>query len=205
MEKVLKFLSDHNRPFTINDVVQGLNQLGKSQVVSALNKLVDQNLIIEKTCGKQKIYCVLQKSSVPLKELNSNVLEMERQSNSLALKLKDVEKELQKKGARLKELEGTLSKQELLQKKETLEDEIKEMQSKLESFEGQSTESPLDKEKIEREYRAVLKEYNKRKRLCTEMIEAIFENYPKPKKTLLQDIGIETDEDVDFKIKVSIK
>ncbi|XP_015837252.1 homologous-pairing protein 2 homolog isoform X1 [Tribolium castaneum] len=202
MDEILQFLYDQNRPYTINNIMEGFNkQLSKSQVVSAVNKLVEKNKVIEKNCGKQKIYCVPQKSSLPLKDLTSKTFEMERQCSNLAATLKTVQNELEEKSARLRDLEGTLSKVELLEKKKKLEEEVEEMESKLE---GGTSES-LDKEKIEREYRTVFKEYNKRKRWCTDMIEAIFENYPKSKKTLLEDIGIETDDDVNFKVKVSIK
>ncbi|XP_044263179.1 homologous-pairing protein 2 homolog [Tribolium madens] len=205
MDEVLQFLSTQNRPFTINNIMEGLNkQLSKTQIVTAVNKLVENNKVIEKNCGKQKIYCVPQKSSLPLKDLTSKTLAMDRQCNNIASNLKTVEKELEEKSTRLRNLEGILSKAELLAKKKKLEEEIQEMHSKSEASEGHISES-FDKEKIEREYRVVFKEYNKRKKLCTDMVEAILENYPKSKKNLLQDIGIETDDNVNFKIKVSIK
>ena len=39
------------------------------------------------------------------------------------------------------------------------------------------------------------KEWCKRKRSCMEVVNSILENYPKSKKILLEDIGVETDED----------
>jgi 26S proteasome regulatory subunit (ATPase 3-interacting protein) len=205
MDQVLQFLSEQNRPFTVNDIVQGLNQkLPKSQVVSTLNKLVEKNRVIEKNCGKQKIYCVTQKGSLPLKDVSAKVLDLEREGNTLAVKLKDVEKDLEKKSVQLKKLQLLPTREEVLRRKKILEEEIKDVQLKLESFQGKSYEKK-DKEKIEKEYGSVLKEYKKRKRLCTEMVEAIFENYPKSKKHLLQEIGIETDDSVGFQIKLEIK
>jgi 26S proteasome regulatory subunit (ATPase 3-interacting protein) len=205
MDQVLQFLSEQNRPFTVNDIVQGLNQqLPKSQVVSTLNKLVEKNRVIEKNCGKQKIYCVTQKGSLPLKDVSAKVLDLEREGNTLAVKLKDVEKDLEKKSVQLKKLQLLPTREEVLRRKKILEEEIKDVQLKLESFQGKSYEKK-DKEKIENPYASVLKEYKKRKRLCTEMVEAIFENYPKSKKHLLQEIGIETDDSVGFQIKLEIK
>ena len=40
-----------------------------------------------------------------------------------------------------------------------------------------------------------LQEWRKRKRSCMEVVNSILENYPKSKKILLEDIGVETDED----------
>ena len=40
-----------------------------------------------------------------------------------------------------------------------------------------------------------LQEWRKRKRSCVDVINSILENYPKSKKILLEDIGVETDED----------
>ena len=182
-----------------------MNQkLGKSQIVTTLNKLVEQNRVIEKNCGKQKIYCVAQKSSALGTSKETTVLEIERQNSSLALKLKDVEDQLEKKRAQLRQFEAKPTKNQLLQKKQDLEDEIKQIREQLKAY-PEDTYDKTAKDKIEREYRAVLKEYNKRRKMCTEMVDAIFENYPKTKKHLLQEIGIETDDDVGFKVKVQIK
>lgn len=201
MEDVFKFLSDHNRPFTVNDIIQGLEKkMSKSKVLSILIELVSENRVIEKNCGKQKIYCIAQNSSLPLKDVSNQVFELERQNTSLALQLKDVEKEFQKHSAQLKEFENVLIKKEVIEKKQILEEEVVKLQTELDSYGGITID--LEKKKtIERNYTDIAKEYLKRKRLCTDMVDAIYENYPKTKKHLLQEIGIETDEDANFQFK----
>lgn len=42
--------------------------------------------------------------------------------------------------------------------------------------------------------------YKKRKRMCTDILDAILENYPHSKNKLYEEIGIETDESVGFKL-----
>lgn len=42
--------------------------------------------------------------------------------------------------------------------------------------------------------------YRKRKRMCNDMVDAIMEGYPKTKKALIADIGLETDEEVGFNV-----
>lgn len=201
MEDVFKFLFDHNRPFTVPDIVQGLEQkISKSKIISILIELVSQNRVIEKNCGKQKIYCVTQKSTLPLKDASNQVFELERQNTTLALQLKDVQKELQEHSAQLKQLEGVLSKQQVIENKQNLEEEIMELQKELDSYEGKVID-PEKKKTVEKNYTKITKEYQKRKRLCMDMVNAIYENYPKTKKQLLQEIGVETDEDVNFQFK----
>lgn len=53
-----------------------------------------------------------------------------------------------------------------------------------------------ERSKITQEHDKLLKEYRKRKRMCMDVINAIMEGYPKTKKALLEEVGIETDEDV---------
>jgi 26S proteasome regulatory subunit (ATPase 3-interacting protein) len=40
-----------------------------------------------------------------------------------------------------------------------------------------------------------VKEYKKRKRICSEIIDSILEGYPKTKKHLIEEVGLETDEE----------
>ena len=41
----------------------------------------------------------------------------------------------------------------------------------------------------------MIKEWRKRKRLTTDILDAILEGYPKKKKDLFEEVGIETDDD----------
>lgn len=54
------------------------------------------------------------------------------------------------------------------------------------------------KKKVQEEYEKRLAGYKKRKRMCLDMLDAILENYPKTKKQLYEEVGLETDEDVGF-------
>jgi len=54
------------------------------------------------------------------------------------------------------------------------------------------------KKKVQKEYEKRLATYKKRKRMCLDMLDAILENYPKTKKQLYEEVGLETDEDVGF-------
>ena len=56
--------------------------------------------------------------------------------------------------------------------------------------------SQKEKNTIAEKHSTYYKEWKKRKRMCNEMLNVIMENYPKTKKALLEEAGIETDEDV---------
>ena len=60
--------------------------------------------------------------------------------------------------------------------------------------------SKEEKESISKNHELAVKEWRKRKRMCTDVMNAILEGYPKSKKDFLEEVGIETDEDFDVKI-----
>uniref|UniRef100_G1MXQ5 Leucine zipper with capping helix domain-containing protein n=1 Tax=Meleagris gallopavo TaxID=9103 RepID=G1MXQ5_MELGA len=51
--------------------------------------------------------------------------------------------------------------------------------------------TPEEKEK----QKLYCKEWRRRKRMATELLDAILEGYPKSKKQFFEEVGIETDED----------
>ncbi|XP_059094693.1 homologous-pairing protein 2 homolog [Tigriopus californicus] len=71
---------------------------------------------------------------------------------------------------------------------------------KLNGKQKQDLISREDKRKLEESHESAVKEWRKRKRICLSITDAILESYPKPKKALFEDIGIETDEDVGAKV-----
>merc|ERR1712173_251714 len=60
--------------------------------------------------------------------------------------------------------------------------------------------SKEEKEDIAKKHELAVKEWRKRKRMCTNMFDAILESYPKSKKDFFEEVGIETDEEVGAKI-----
>lgn len=55
-EAVLKFLEDHNRPFSNSDIQSGVKgDFGKSAIQKALDFLVQKEKVKEKAYGKQKV------------------------------------------------------------------------------------------------------------------------------------------------------
>ena len=90
------------------------------------------------------------------------------------------------------EAEHELAKLEVMVK--SLEERLTKLSSQ------QNLVSKEDKEIIERNHEIAVKEWRKRKRMCCNVMDAILENYPKSKQSFIEDVGIETDEEVGAKI-----
>ena len=51
-----------------------------------------------------------------------------------------------------------------------------------------------DKAKVVKQHEASTGQWRKRKRMATEILDSILESWPKSKKSLYEEIGVETDE-----------
>lgn len=119
------------------------------------------------------------------------------QTEKITENCKNIEQQTKETEASVRELLATPTNTDAKEELVTLEKSIKALRSKLDKL-SQNTVivSQEERIKIKNEHEKLLKEYKKRKRLCMDVINAIMEGYPKPKKTLIEEVGIETDEDV---------
>ena len=70
------------------------------------------------------------------------------------------------------------------------------MREKLEKLQkGTVLISKEEKEKVYKGRETYVKAWRKRKRISSDILNAILEGYPKSKKQLYEEVGIETDED----------
>jgi hypothetical protein len=63
------------------------------------------------------------------------------------------------------------------------------------------TIDPKEMQQLKRKYDNMSTEFYKRKRMCLRLVDAIAEGYPKTKKLLIEEMQIETDEQVNFNIE----
>ena len=85
-----------------------------------------------------------------------------------------------------------------------MEKEVEELTQKLHHLEkNQVVISKEEKQKITLEHSKSTKEWRKRKRIVMGILDAIMEGWPKSKKELYDEIGIETDEDVGIKLSAT--
>lgn len=132
--------------------------------------------------------------------MNEQLLEIDKKTAEIVKKLEEVKDAVKVKSQLLSDFKKILTVQEAIDKKNQIISEIEEIKAELEQFEGVKAVSPEEKVKVEQEYDKYLKEYKNRKRICKNMLDTILENYPKSKKQLFEEIGIETDEDVGFSL-----
>lgn len=199
-EEILKFMQNQNRPFSANDVLQNVGkEHGKSAVQKALDQLVKRNKLFEKLYGKQTIYCVTQEN-INTANIDEDLKSIDREINEITINLKATEDEIQKNMGELISLRKKMTLTEARNNVNDLKKEIENLKDKLNECADSAVESISNEEKLKvtKEYEMYVKEYRKRKRMCKEVLDAILEGYPKSKKHLFEEIGIETDEDVGF-------
>lgn len=137
---------------------------------------------------------------------------------------KSKESQLSEMDTKLRSLSKIKTLPQLEEEREKLMDEIRVINEKLRYYEAQEKQAKVrweyyrvvsiilnllqlqlssqDIKKIENKYSTVSTAYRKRKRICSDMLDAILEGYPKTKKALISDIGLETDEEVGFNVEI---
>ncbi|KAF7490261.1 Homologous-pairing protein 2 -like protein [Sarcoptes scabiei] len=202
------FLQSNNRPFSLNDLVnQFQTKYNKTILNKALELLTNENLIVEKLNGKQKIYFISQETIVfneeKMKQIDSKIVEQK-------LAIKSLEKIYEQKQEQLKSFKNYVPIDVLENDLDQLKAKVSMLREKIEKTrksnkinddddgdgggDGQSR-TKMDIEMLQEKERKLNNEYRKRKRLACSIIDMIMENYPKSKKCFFEEIGIENDDD----------
>ncbi|XP_061701437.1 homologous-pairing protein 2 homolog isoform X2 [Syngnathoides biaculeatus] len=194
---ILAYLNAKNRPYSAQDVFCNLQKqhgLGKTAVVKSMELLALEGKIKEKTYGKQKIYFADQDQ---FKNVNDADLKaMDSQISNLNEKMQALSQNCRQMEAELKELNGSLTTQEMTSEIARLRDECSGCRERLDKIKSVANHvTPEEKDKVLKEHNIYVKEWRKRKRLASDMMDAILEGYPKSKKQFLEEVGVETDED----------
>ncbi|NXC46101.1 HOP2 protein, partial [Penelope pileata] len=153
-----------------------------------------QGCIREKAYGKQKVYFAAQEQlpaagDAELRALDGDIAARSAEVQALQHRCRQME-------AELKELSGTMTTPEVAQEIEALRRDCATYTEKLERIKSASNHvTPEEKEKVCSEQKLYCKEWRRRKRMATELLDAILEGYPKSKKQFFEEVGIETDED----------
>ncbi|KAG6804066.1 homologous-pairing protein 2 [Apis mellifera caucasica] len=193
-ETVYKYMKIQNRPYSINDLVSNLhNEYGKVAVQKAVDKLVAEGKIFEKIYGKQKVYCPTQDSSLDVEELMRIDKELQAHANEVENKYQELEREIKVQEALLSSMKSSITIEEAKKQKALTQQRIIELKNKLDALmEANGTEDLTEsKRKAEKALNDYSREYVKRKRLCTEILDCILDNYPGSKNELYEEIGIE--------------
>ncbi|XP_076461631.1 homologous-pairing protein 2 homolog [Babylonia areolata] len=194
-KEVLDYLNRQNRPYSAQDVFQNMGkELGKTAVVKALEELSQSKRIKEKVYGKQKVY-VADQAQFP--EVNENEIKaMDQQVNTLTQQIQTEQEETRKLEADLRNYASALTTEEAKAECEKTRKQIEVLKAKISRLkEGTVLVSKEDRDKVLQRRNFCVKEWRKRKRMSNDIINAIMEGYPKTKKQLMEEIGIETDEE----------
>ncbi|XP_015155131.1 homologous-pairing protein 2 homolog isoform X2 [Gallus gallus] len=182
---LLRYLREQNRPYSAQDVFGNLQRehgLGKAAVVKALEQLAQQGHIREKAYGKQKVYFADQEQLPAAGDAELRVLDADISARSA---------ELQALLQGCRQLEADMAREV-----EELKKDCASYTEKLERIKSATNQvTPEEKEKVCSEQKLYCKEWRRRKRMATELLDAILEGYPKSKKQFFEEVGIETDED----------
>lgn len=202
---LLRYLQEQNRPHSAQDAFGNLQRehgLGKTAVVKALEQLAQQGKIKEKVYGKQKIYFPDQDHFGSISDSELKVLDNE--ISELSSKVQTLQQNCRHMEAELKELKGSLTTAEMDKEIEELKKDCANYTEKLERIKSAANHvTPEEKEKVYNEKKLYCKEWRRRKRMATELLDAILEGYPKSKKQFFEEVGIETDEDVNVTLPLA--
>ncbi|XP_053194284.1 homologous-pairing protein 2 homolog isoform X3 [Scomber japonicus] len=128
-------------------------------------------------------------SDADLKAMDSQISELSAEVQSLTQSCRQLD-------AELKELNSSLTTEEMISEIRELKAECSGYRARLEKIKSATNHvTPEEKEKVYKDRDVYVKEWRKRKRLASDMINAILEGYPKSKKEFLDEVGVETDED----------
>lgn len=197
--EVKRFLINANRPYSCTDVANNFqNKFNKSLIQKSLDSLVEQNDVIEKLNGKQKIYFISQENTNFNEESMKKVQEKIEQHNQL---IEELNKSIAEKREKLNALKSYVSIEELQDCLARLQAQVDELRLQSKEYESKCSAAKNMDAAIERKSTLTLKrkklvdEWRKRKRMATGIINTIMENYSKKKKDFFEEVGIETDDD----------
>jgi len=193
---VYQYYLHQNRPYSAQDVFMNLHkEHGKPLVQRVIDQLVAQSKLKEKLNGKQKCYVVNQDSMPTSSE--EELSKLDEECKNISDQLAKKQESLKAMEANVRKLNSSLTSKEAAEKLAKLETENAEMKERLDKLQNQQVLITEDEKKsINRKYDESITHWKKRKRMCVDALDSILESWPKSKKDLYEEIGLETDEDV---------
>ncbi|XP_038218646.1 homologous-pairing protein 2 homolog [Zerene cesonia] len=198
-EAVLKYLEDTNRPYSCADVTVNLRgAYTKGVVQKTLDALSEAGKIKCKLYGKQKVYAAIQLEVV---DGSCDIEDYDAQLKTLSHQLEERRNNLKTVEIRLKNLLTTPTSDAAKKQIDEINTNVSRIESKLTALrDSVEVVGAQKKRAILNEHEKYLREYRKRKRICSDMIETVLDGYPKSKKNFLEELCVETDEMVNFKL-----
>ncbi|VDO31358.1 unnamed protein product [Haemonchus placei] len=191
--KIPEYMLEQNRPYSAIDVFTNLKQeFGKTLVLKVLESSVSSGILKDKVIGKQKIFYANQDKlekydEAAIADCDSRINSLSEEVKSLTAKYKDIQTEL-------RDLSNVKTTAELRTLTSTIKTNIENMKARITKLEtSRDAAAAEDGKRALQVESAISKIVQKRKRLATDMLNAIMENSPLPKRELLDSMGVELD------------
>ncbi|EGG10514.1 uncharacterized protein MELLADRAFT_103135 [Melampsora larici-populina 98AG31] len=207
-EKILEYLIQQNRPYNATDLAANLRVIKKVEVIRCLNHLFENQKVLMKSFGKQQIYCCLQSKEITESPEELQKIQIELTKGKEELKsLKDQNGSLE---IQLIKLRNEPTSTQLSIVKESLTQQVKELEEKIINLKTHSsTSNPETETKLLQEpkpnqtinelnsnlekYKSL---YQERKKIAKQVIKTVTENIEDEeiRNSFEISIGIESDE-----------
>ncbi|KAI8969084.1 Tat binding protein 1-interacting protein-domain-containing protein [Mycotypha africana] len=190
---ILEYLTKTNRPYSATDIFNNLHAtISKGNITKTLDKLIEDEVVVSKTYGKQVIYSVKQQTdNQPTPEeveaIEKKTAELQEKYDALAQDNKKAEQVL----SSIKHEPTTAEAKELVEK---LKQQNQQLQEKLNNLKSGTILIPPEKRKRANEdYERNRNLWKKRRGMFRDIFRTITEHYPGNPNQLKEEIGIEED------------
>lgn len=187
-----------NRPFNVQNIVDAFQAQGikKTQTQRILDDLVADGTLIMKAYGKVKIYCANQAHFEKLSE--DEMASMADRIAELGEKVKAIDGELSGLTSTNRALLATPSNANLASSLGAATDELGKKQASLAKLQSGNVRliSRDELQALQNKLAGAVKIWRKRKRAAMDMIGELAEGMDKKPAALMEEIGLEADEDV---------
>ena len=197
---IQEYLEKQNRPYSAGDIFLNLHkEFGKTAVAKALEVLAENSKVIEKIYGKQKVYGPSQDRFGDIKPEELTLLDTK--AVDLQEELKKLQTEIHQQENEISNFSKQMTTDNLLKTVTNFKNHNSELSLKIENMKsGRNLISKEDRLKINKQTGSMVSHWKKRKRMTTDIVDCILEGYQKTKKHLIEEIGIETDEEAGLTI-----
>jgi len=198
-EKVLTYLQQQNRPFNYVQVFENLKKtVGKTDVKKILAKLAEEEKIGMVDLKGKLVYFALQPENA---EITAETLaELKDATEKTRERNREVAKERSALQSTLKSLRQYPSDAEVEKTIAENEEKIAEKDEALDKIKNGCNISVDDMAKTSKEFEKLFKTWKKYKRVVKDMGDTFAGEGSKKPKKILEECGVETDEEVDVKI-----
>ncbi|KAF9925115.1 PSMC3 interacting protein [Linnemannia zychae] len=197
---VLDYMSKQNRPYSITDIVTNLHAaVTKAECQRAVNSLVDKELLISKTFGKQTIYVIRQDTIETAKP--DELASIEKRLVQLREQIAEQKTKQKQLSSELASLNSALTTEDIERKLAALTSKNAQSHEHLILLRSGSQLVPVEeRQRVIREMETHRKLWMQRRRLFKDMFSTVTENLPGKPKELLEELDIAMDDPIDINI-----